>query len=73
MAYNKMFPFEVSMVDMCTMVVRVSVDIETRLRHLRYEHLNMNGVKLLTQRKMLLGCQKLRILIFVKLCLGKSK
>jgi len=71
MANNKMFPLEVSMVERCTMVA--SGDNETRLWHLRYGHLNVNGLKLLSQKEMVFGLPKVENLDFCESCVyGKQ-
>jgi len=71
MANNKMFPLEVSMVERSTMVA--SGDNETRLWHLRYGHLNVNGLKLLSQKEMVFGLPKVENLDFCESCVyGKQ-
>ena len=45
LAKNKMFSLKVYMIDKYAMVD--SCDNETKLWHLRYAHLNINGLKLL--------------------------
>ena len=62
MAKNKMLPLEVSMIERYTMVA--SYDNETRLWHLRYGHLNINGLKLLSRKEMVFGLLKLDNLWF---------
>ena len=71
MANNKMFPLEVSMVENCAMAA--NGDSETRLWYLRYEHLNINGLKLLSQKGMVFGLPKLESLGFCEGCVyGKQ-
>ena len=62
MTNNKMFPLEVSMVEKCVMVA--SGDDETRLWHLRYGHLYVNGLKILSQKEMVFGLSKVENLDF---------
>ena len=54
---HKMFPLEISRID------RHALDIcaknESLLWHLRYEHLNINGLKLLNQKEMVNGLPKI--------------
>ena len=52
MASNKMFPLKVSMVVRCALMISADSNNETRLWHLRYGHLNINGLKLLSQKEM---------------------
>ncbi|XP_069148053.1 uncharacterized protein [Solanum lycopersicum] len=71
MINNKMFPLEVSMVEKCVMVA--SGDDETRLWHLRYGHLNVNELKLLSQKKVVFGLPKVENLDFCESCVyGKQ-
>ncbi|XP_038685787.1 uncharacterized protein LOC119985569 [Tripterygium wilfordii] len=55
MTENKMFPLEVSSVQGQALVVGKEND--STLWHLRYGHLNINGLKLLSQKGMVLGLQ----------------
>lgn len=71
MTNNKIFPLEVSMVEKCVMVT--SGDNETRLWYLRYGHLNVNGLKLLSQKEMVFGLPKVENLDFCESCVyGKQ-
>lgn len=71
MTNNKIFPLEVSMVEKCAMVA--SRDNDTRLWHLRYGHLNVNGLKLLSQKEMVFGLPKVQNLDFCESCVyGKQ-
>ena len=63
MAKNKMFHLEVSIIERCAMVV--SCDNKTRLCHLRYGYLNINGLKLLSRKEMALDYRNLIISVFV--------
>lgn len=49
-----MFPLEVSKVEQALMVSKKNLD-ESKLWHLQYGHLNMNGLRLLSQNKMVHG------------------
>ncbi|EOY04542.1 Uncharacterized protein TCM_019778 [Theobroma cacao] len=71
MAKNKMFPLEVSMIENYAMVA--NGDSEARLSHLHYGHLNINGLKLLSQKEMVFGLPKLENLGFCEGCVyGKQ-
>ncbi|XP_060195162.1 uncharacterized protein LOC132624392 [Lycium barbarum] len=62
---------KVSMVEKCLMVA--CGDNETRLWHLRYGHLNVNGLKLLSQKEMIFGLPKVENLDFCESCVyGKQ-
>ena len=64
-AKNTMFPLQVSNVVNSTLVVK-GINTEEDLCHLHYRHLNLNGLKLLSQKRMVVGLPKLVPLIFVK-------
>lgn len=71
MAKNKMFPLEVSMIENYAMIA--NGDSETQLWHLRYGHLNINGLKLLREKEMVFGLPKLESLVFCEGCVyGKQ-
>ncbi|GKV09408.1 hypothetical protein SLEP1_g20916 [Rubroshorea leprosula] len=53
MAKNKMFPLEISCLNDLALVANVKDD--SKLWHMRYEHLHFNGLKLLSQKKMIYG------------------
>ncbi|GKU86114.1 hypothetical protein SLEP1_g683 [Rubroshorea leprosula] len=53
MAKNKMFPLEISCLNDLALVANVKDD--SKLWHLRYGHLHFNGLKLLSQKKMVYG------------------
>lgn len=59
------------MVEKCAMIA--SGDKETRLWHLRYWHLNINGLKLLSQKEMVFGLPKLENLNFCESCVYGKK
>lgn len=52
-AENKMFPLEISCLDDYALVATIKDD--SWLWHLRYGHLHFNGLKLLSQKKMVHG------------------
>lgn len=54
MTENKMFPLEVSKVEQALVVSEKNLE-ESKLWHLRYGHLNMSGLRLLSQNKMVHG------------------
>ncbi|GKV51061.1 hypothetical protein SLEP1_g57737 [Rubroshorea leprosula] len=53
MAKNKIFPLEISCLNDLALVANVKDD--SKLWHMRYEHLHFNGLKLLSQKKMVYG------------------
>ncbi|GKV47717.1 hypothetical protein SLEP1_g54586 [Rubroshorea leprosula] len=53
MAKNKMFPLEISCLNDLALVANVKDD--SKLWHMRYGHLHFNGLKLLSQKKMVYG------------------
>ncbi|GKU85713.1 hypothetical protein SLEP1_g340 [Rubroshorea leprosula] len=53
MAKNKMFPLEISFLNDLALVANVKDD--SKLWHMRYGHLHFNGLKLLSQKKMVYG------------------
>ncbi|XP_016556910.1 uncharacterized protein LOC107856406 [Capsicum annuum] len=62
---------KVSMVEKCAIVA--TGDNETRLWHLRYGHLNVNGLKLLIKKEMVFGLPKVENLDFCESCVyGKQ-
>ncbi|KAJ0094031.1 hypothetical protein Patl1_27066 [Pistacia atlantica] len=56
MTPNKLFPLEVSSVESHALVVKENR--ESSLWHLRYGHLNVKGLKLLSQKEMVFGLPK---------------
>lgn len=71
MAQNKMFPLQASNVVNCALAVRRG-DNEENLWHLLYGHLNVNGLRLLSKKKMVIWLQKITAIDFCEGCvLGK--
>lgn len=71
MTQNKMFPLDISNVGNSALVVKVKN--ETNLWHLRYGHLNVNGLKLLVQKYMVIGLPKIKELDLCEGCIyGKQ-
>ena len=71
MAANKLFPLEVSCVKNHALVVKENT--ETKLWHLRSGHLNVKGLKLLSQKEMVFGLPKIDSLDFCESCIyGKQ-
>ena len=62
-AKNHMFPLQVSSVVNHALVVK-GVNTKEGLWHLRYGHLNVNGLKLLSQKKMVVGLPKISTINF---------
>jgi len=71
MVKNQMFPLEVSMIDRYAM--GASCDDETTLWHLHYGHLNINGLKLLSRKEIVLDYRNLIISVFVRVVFMGSK
>lgn len=65
MTKNKMFPLGVSSV--VSMALAANVMEVSKLCHLRYGHLNINGLKLLSQKEMVYGLPKMES---IDLCEG---
>lgn len=57
MASNKMFPREVSIVEESVLIIKRCS--KAKLWHLHYGHLNVNGMKLLSQKEIVFGLPKL--------------
>ncbi|RVW94747.1 Retrovirus-related Pol polyprotein from transposon TNT 1-94 [Vitis vinifera] len=57
MAANKLFPLEVSSIEKHALVVKETS--ESNLWHLRYGHLNVKGLKLLSKKEMVFGLPKI--------------
>ncbi|RVW83084.1 Retrovirus-related Pol polyprotein from transposon TNT 1-94 [Vitis vinifera] len=57
MAANKLFPLEVSSIEKHALVVKETS--EYNLWHLRYGHLNVKGLKLLSKKEMVFGLPKI--------------
>ena len=55
--HNRMFPLDISNILNNAFVVRGR--IETNLWHLQYDHLNVNGLRLLSKKEMVVGLQKI--------------
>jgi len=71
MTQNNMFPLNVSNVVENSLVAK-GVN-ETQLWHLRYGHLNINGLKLLTRKNMVIGLPKVGDLELCEACIfGKQ-
>ncbi|KAJ0080658.1 hypothetical protein Patl1_12136 [Pistacia atlantica] len=71
MASNKMFPLEVSTVEDSALIAKGCS--EAKLWHLRYGHLNINGLKLLSQKEMVFGLPRIDNLDFCEGCVyGKQ-
>ncbi|KAA3475371.1 retrovirus-related Pol polyprotein from transposon TNT 1-94 [Gossypium australe] len=67
MAPNKLFPLEVSN------ALVVKENSECKLWHLRYGHLNIKGLKLLSQKEMVFGLPKIESLDLCEGCIfGKQ-
>ena len=64
MTQNKMFPLDVSNVVSKALVVRENN--EAKLWHLRFGHLNVNGLRLLRQKEMVVGLLEIGELVFCK-------
>ncbi|KAG8489880.1 hypothetical protein CXB51_015928 [Gossypium anomalum] len=64
MTPNKMFPLDVS--NMENFVLVASAKDDSKLWHLRYGRLNIKGLKLLSDKGMVLDYQKLALLIYVR-------
>ncbi|KAJ4817458.1 polyprotein [Rhynchospora pubera] len=58
MATNKLFPLEISSVEEKVMTTKLSNPSE--IWHLRYGHLNVNGLKLLSQKQMVFGLPEIK-------------
>ncbi|KAJ4751816.1 polyprotein [Rhynchospora pubera] len=58
MATNKLFPLEISSVEEKVMTAKLSNPSE--IWHLRYGHLNVNGLKLLSQKQMVFGLPEIK-------------
>lgn len=70
MTQNKMFPLDISNVGTALVVKGKN---ETNLWHLRYGHLNVNGLKLLVQKDMVIGLPKINELDLCEGCIyGKQ-
>ena len=70
MTKNRMFPLDVSIVEDKALIVKGGSDSD--LWHLRYGHLHLNGLKLLSQKEMVLGLPHINKLEFCEGCvLGK--
>lgn len=64
-------PLQASNVANCALVVRRG-DNEEKLWHLRYGNLNVNGLRLLSKKKMVIGLRKITAIDFCEGCvLGK--
>lgn len=71
MTANKMFPLEVSEVHNFALVANAKDEL--KLWHLRYEHLNVNGLKLLSEKSMVLELHKINSLDLCETCVyGKQ-
>jgi len=71
MTKNKMFPLDISSVENIALVVKGKN--ETNLWHLRCGHLNVNGLKLLVQKDMVIGLPKINELDLCEGCIyGKQ-
>ncbi|KAJ0041452.1 hypothetical protein Pint_28226 [Pistacia integerrima] len=66
MASNKMFPLEVSTVEDFALIAKGCS--EAKLWHLRYGHLNINGLKLLSKKEMVFGLPRIDNLDFCEGC-----
>jgi len=72
MTKNNMFPLNVSSVEDNALIPK---DVnETQLWHLRYGHLNINGLKLFTRKNMVVGLPEMGHLDLCKGCIfGKQE
>lgn len=59
MTENKMFPLEISKLEQALVVSEINLE-ESKLWHLRYGHLNMNRLMLLSQHKMVHGLPNIK-------------
>ncbi|KAK2969483.1 hypothetical protein RJ640_026379 [Escallonia rubra] len=66
---NNLFPLEIASVENHALVAREKN--ETSLWHLRYGHLNINGLKLLSQNEMVLGLPKIESIDMIQQVLKK--
>ena len=73
MANNKMLPQKVSMVERCALMTSAESNNETRLWHLHYGHLNINGLKLLNRKEIVFGLPKLDNFGFCENCVCGTK
>ena len=62
MTQNRMFPIDVSNVVSKTLIARGKN--EAKIWHLRYGHLNVNGLRLLSKKEMVVGLPKIGELDF---------